>query len=246
MCYNHAFNGFTLSESKQAITRPFSTWQLLAGWANLHSASEREHVPLWNSRHTSSVSHFGSRICAMFIAIATQMCVCVCVCSRSGGSAGCPLIGSLSLFRFFFFLNNRHVAYSTAECVWGSRARLRLTENSQAAETKIKTLGCFLLLFYTHAHTHAHKGSSNCAGFPLPRDPTGPRQLLRYCSCVIGGARGRSWICRGGNGLQDQRVRDHLVKVLAWFGAASLRKAGAGTTSGSKLQQERALASVPT
>ena len=52
----------TLRESKQAMTRPFSTWQLLAGWANLHSLSGREHVPLWNSRHTSSVSHFVSRI----------------------------------------------------------------------------------------------------------------------------------------------------------------------------------------
>ncbi|TNN80301.1 hypothetical protein EYF80_009325 [Liparis tanakae] len=42
---------------------------LLAGWANLHSLSGREHVPLWNSRQTSNVSHFVSRICVIFIAI---------------------------------------------------------------------------------------------------------------------------------------------------------------------------------
>lgn len=63
----------TLSESKQAITLPFSTWQLLAGWANLHSLSGREHVPLWNSRQTSNVSHFVSRICVTFTAILIQM-----------------------------------------------------------------------------------------------------------------------------------------------------------------------------
>lgn len=61
----------TFSESKQAITRPFSTWQLFEGCANLHSVSGREQVPLWNSLHTSSVSHFVSRIgvtlTAMFI-----------------------------------------------------------------------------------------------------------------------------------------------------------------------------------
>lgn len=57
------------SESKQAMTRPFSTWQLLEGWANLHSVSGREQVPLWNSRHTSSVSHFVSRIWATLTAM---------------------------------------------------------------------------------------------------------------------------------------------------------------------------------
>lgn len=36
----------TFKESKQAITLPFSTWQLLGGCANLHSSSEREQVPL--------------------------------------------------------------------------------------------------------------------------------------------------------------------------------------------------------
>lgn len=36
----------TFSESKQAITLPFSTWQLFGGCANLHSSSLREHVPL--------------------------------------------------------------------------------------------------------------------------------------------------------------------------------------------------------
>lgn len=66
------FSFLTLSESKQAMTRPLSTWQLLAGWANLHSWSEREQVPLWNSRHTSSVSHFVSRMCVMFIAISRR------------------------------------------------------------------------------------------------------------------------------------------------------------------------------
>lgn len=50
----------TFSESKQAITLPFSTWQLLGGWANLHSSSLREQFPLWNCRHTSRVSHFVS------------------------------------------------------------------------------------------------------------------------------------------------------------------------------------------
>lgn len=59
----------TLSESKQAMTRPFSTWQLREGWANLHSASEREQVPLWNSRHTSRVSHLVSRPMVMLTAI---------------------------------------------------------------------------------------------------------------------------------------------------------------------------------
>lgn len=59
----------TLRESKQAMTLPFSTWQLLAGWANLHSESGREHVPRWNSRHTSSVSHFVSRMGVTLTAI---------------------------------------------------------------------------------------------------------------------------------------------------------------------------------
>lgn len=59
----------TLSESKQAMTRPFSTWQLREGWANLHSASEREQVPLWNSRHTSRVSHLVSRPMVILTAI---------------------------------------------------------------------------------------------------------------------------------------------------------------------------------
>lgn len=83
----------TFSESKHAMTLPFSTWQLLAGCANLHSTSEREHVPRWNSRHTSSVSHFVSRMWAIFIAISTRFsgkqtsipnipkcfgCACVC------------------------------------------------------------------------------------------------------------------------------------------------------------------------
>lgn len=36
----------TFNESKQAITLPLSTWQLLGGWANLHSSSLREQVPL--------------------------------------------------------------------------------------------------------------------------------------------------------------------------------------------------------
>lgn len=62
----------TLRESKQAMTLPFSTWQLLAGWANLHSLSGREQVPLWNSRQTSSVSHFVSRIGVTFTAILNQ------------------------------------------------------------------------------------------------------------------------------------------------------------------------------
>lgn len=59
----------TLSESKQAMTRPFSTWQLREGCANLHSASDREQVPLWNSRHTSKVSHLVSRPMVMLTAI---------------------------------------------------------------------------------------------------------------------------------------------------------------------------------
>lgn len=59
----------TLRESKQAMTRPFSTWQLREGWANLHSASDREQVPLWNSRHTSRVSHLVSRPMVMLTAI---------------------------------------------------------------------------------------------------------------------------------------------------------------------------------
>lgn len=41
-----AFRVLTFKESKQAITLPFSTWQLLGGWANLHSSSPREQVPL--------------------------------------------------------------------------------------------------------------------------------------------------------------------------------------------------------
>lgn len=49
---------FTFRESKQAITLPFSTWQLLG--ANLHSSSEREQVPLWNCLQTSNASHFVS------------------------------------------------------------------------------------------------------------------------------------------------------------------------------------------
>lgn len=48
-------------ESKQATTRPFSTWQSPGGWANLQSASAREQVPLWYSLQTSNVSHLVSR-----------------------------------------------------------------------------------------------------------------------------------------------------------------------------------------
>lgn len=65
----------TFNESKQAITLPFSTWQLLGGWANLHSSSLREQVPLWNCRHTSRVSHFVSRIEAMFRAMSATLAV---------------------------------------------------------------------------------------------------------------------------------------------------------------------------
>lgn len=64
-----SFEILTFNESKQAITLPLSTWQLLGGWANLHSSSLREQVPLWNCRHTSRVSHFVSRIDAMFRAM---------------------------------------------------------------------------------------------------------------------------------------------------------------------------------
>lgn len=59
----------TFSESKQAITLPFSTWQLFGGCANLHSSSLREQVPLWNWRHTSNVSHFVSLIEDIFKAM---------------------------------------------------------------------------------------------------------------------------------------------------------------------------------
>ncbi len=72
-CSNVKYEVFlTFSESKHAMTLPFSTWQLFAGCANLHSASEREHVPRWNSRHTSRVSHFVSRMWAIFIDISTR------------------------------------------------------------------------------------------------------------------------------------------------------------------------------
>lgn len=71
-CTLLVFVVLTLSESKQAMTLPFSTWQLLAGWENLHSLSGREQVPLWNSRQTSNVSHFVSRICVTFTAISNQ------------------------------------------------------------------------------------------------------------------------------------------------------------------------------
>lgn len=59
----------TFSESKQAITLPFSTWQLFGGWANLHSSSLREQFPRWNCRHTSRVSHFVSLTEEMFNAM---------------------------------------------------------------------------------------------------------------------------------------------------------------------------------
>lgn len=64
----------TFKESKQAITLPFSTWQLLGGWANLHSSSLREQVPLWNCLHTSRVSHFVSLIDAIFRAMSVAGC----------------------------------------------------------------------------------------------------------------------------------------------------------------------------
>lgn len=44
--YSKYVKVLTFNESKQAITLPFSTWQLLGGWANLHSSSLREQVPL--------------------------------------------------------------------------------------------------------------------------------------------------------------------------------------------------------
>ena len=53
-------------ESKQQVTRPFCTSTCGGGWANLHSMSERLHLFLWNSRHTSSVSHLESFTLAMF------------------------------------------------------------------------------------------------------------------------------------------------------------------------------------
>lgn len=59
----------TFSESKQAITLPFSTWQLFVGWANLHSSSLREQFPRWNCRQTSRVSHFVSLTEEMFNAM---------------------------------------------------------------------------------------------------------------------------------------------------------------------------------
>lgn len=62
-------HALTLRESKQAMTLPFSTWQLLGGWANLHSSSEREQVPLWNCLQTSNVSHFVSLTGATFKAM---------------------------------------------------------------------------------------------------------------------------------------------------------------------------------
>lgn len=62
-----------LSESKQAMTRPFSTWQVREGWANLHSLSEREQVPLWNSLQTSSVSHLVSRPMVTLTAMAVPL-----------------------------------------------------------------------------------------------------------------------------------------------------------------------------
>lgn len=69
------FKVLTFNESKQAITLPFSTWQLLGGCANLHSSSLREQVPLWNCRHTSRVSHFVSRIEAIFKAMSAALAV---------------------------------------------------------------------------------------------------------------------------------------------------------------------------
>ena len=62
-------HSLTFRESKQAITLPFSTWQLLGGWANVHSSSEREQVPLWNCLQTSNVSHFVSLTGATFKAM---------------------------------------------------------------------------------------------------------------------------------------------------------------------------------
>lgn len=59
----------TFIESKQAITLPFSTWQLFDGWANLHSSSLREQFPRWNCRQTSRVSHFVSLTEEMFNAM---------------------------------------------------------------------------------------------------------------------------------------------------------------------------------
>lgn len=70
----HAIFFLTFKESKQAITLPFSTWQLLGGCANLHSSSEREQVPLWNCLHTSNVSHFVSLTGATFKAMMKGWC----------------------------------------------------------------------------------------------------------------------------------------------------------------------------
>ena len=59
------FSGFysalTFRESKQAVTRPFSTVTEEPGWAYLHSESERLQVPRWNSRQASIISHWVSR-----------------------------------------------------------------------------------------------------------------------------------------------------------------------------------------
>lgn len=118
-------------------------------------------------------------------------------------------------------------------------------------QQKIKTfyfrLGVFFLFFF-HAHTHAHtcKESSNCEktfqlqAIPLALGSSWGTAVVWKVVHVVGLRSAEvAGVCR----IRGQRSPAE-DPGLVWV--ASLQKAGTGTISGSKLQQERALPSVPT
>lgn len=129
--------GLTFNESKQAITLPLSTWQLLGGWANLHSSSLREQVPLWNCRHTSSVSHFVSRIEAMFRAMSAAAAVELRWSEATGFKEEAILWGGVSAWSRG--KRNTHTTTITATCSNKSSASGQWV-NFVLVDTKVEVL----------------------------------------------------------------------------------------------------------
>lgn len=181
----------------------------------------------------------------------TCVCVYVCVSSRSGGSAECPTYNRKSFFASLFQTVNMKPIPQQRVC--GGQGCDRIAENSQAAENKnflLQAGGFFFSFFFTHTHTRAHmqRKLQLWKNVPTPSNPTGTWQLLGYCSCVEGCARGRSEVCRGGRGLQDQgsevtgwRSRPCLGSKLAksrdWHYKRVQAAAREGTTFSTHLEE---------